>query len=469
MKYLFTIVFFIATAIASYSQSLDYQDLALLFSENDENGSARFVGMSGAFGAVGGDISAMNVNPAGIAIYKNSTFSGTVNTRNTEIIANYYNNAVRTQEQFFNASQAGAVLVFDSAYNSRWSKFAIGLNYRITKDFSNGFLAQGNSGIATFTDFPIDENTPHLEYNISEEQRFRNTMNGELSEINIAFSSVYENRLYVGAGINTYNLNFTQQTTLTEANTDGDNNNLKAALYQENNTIGTGFSLNTGVIYKLARSFRFGLSYQTPTWFTEIIEETNILPNEGTRLGDLPFLGDVNISVTEDLENDYANTADGYFPEQSLLYRLKTQSKLTTSAAFIFGKNGLVSIDYIKKNYTKIKLTQEDFAVENQFFQNDLRNTHNVNIGTEWRFNRLSIRGGYKFEQNPLKNASDLENITGCSFGGGYHFGNTKFDISYSDSNRNNSYNFYSQFSNINAANLMTNNRKITATLTLNL
>lgn len=469
MKHFFTIAILFAATLTSYSQSLGYQDLALLFSENDKNGSARFVGMSGAFGAIGGDISAMNINPAGIGVYKNSAFSGTFNSRNTDITANYYANASTTQEEFFNLSQAGAVLVFDSAYNTEWSKFAIGINYRITKDFSDAFVAKGNSGIATFNEFPLDQNTTPIAYSIGEAQKFTNTTNGALSEINIAFSSVHENRLYLGAGFNVYDLIFSQQSTLRETNTDGNDNELNAAFYQENNTTGTGFSLNMGFIYKLHKNFRFGLAYQTPTWFTEIIEETNITSNQGLRLGDLNFLGDTEIVVSEDPNNIYANTADNYFPTQSLIYGLKTPSKLTASAAFIFGKNGLLSLDYSNKNYTRTKLSQEDFSKENAFFQNDLRNTHNLNIGTEWRLDRFSIRGGYQFEQNPLKNASDIENITGYSLGGGYNFGGTKLDISYSDSSRNNSYDFYAQYNNINAANLTANNKIITATLTLNL
>ena len=218
MKYFFTLIFFITATFTIQSQSLGYQDLALLFSGNDNNGSARFVAMSGAFGAVGGDISAMNINPAGIAVYKNSVFSGSISTRNTEITSTYYNNAITTEEAFFNASQAGAVFVFEALNDSKWSKFAVGFNYRITKDFGNGFSAGGNSGIATFTDFPLDQNTPHLEYNISEEQRFRSTINGELSEINIAFSSVHENKLYAGVGLNFYDLNFNQEALLTEFN-----------------------------------------------------------------------------------------------------------------------------------------------------------------------------------------------------------------------------------------------------------
>ena len=39
---------------------------------SDLNGTARFVGMGGAMGALGGDISTMGTNPAGIGIYRSN-------------------------------------------------------------------------------------------------------------------------------------------------------------------------------------------------------------------------------------------------------------------------------------------------------------------------------------------------------------------------------------------------------------
>ena len=137
MKKLFTIAILFVVTITSYSQSLGYQDLGVLFSQNDDNGSARFMSMSGAFGALGGDVSSMSINPAGIAVFQNSSFTGTFNSRNSSIKSNYYGNSLETQDKFFNLSHAGAVLVFDSAYQSDWSKFAIGFNYRITREKSN--------------------------------------------------------------------------------------------------------------------------------------------------------------------------------------------------------------------------------------------------------------------------------------------------------------------------------------------
>jgi len=461
MKRLFIIATLFAATFTSYSQTLEYKNLALIFSQDDLNGSARFTAMSGAFGAIGGDISSININPAGLAVYKNSAFSGTFNSRNTEITSTYYGNPVTTQDQIFNISHAGAVLVFDSTYSSEWSKFAIGFNYRITKDFNDSFISQGNSGVATFTNFPLDNSANPINYNIGEEQIFNNIYNGEISELNIAFSAVHLNKLYIGASFNAYDLNFSQRSTLTEFNNDGNGNELDANFYQENITTGTGFSLNAGFIYKLHPSFRAGLSYQTPSWFTDVLEISNKTNNDG-------YFGDTEIIVSND-NRIYDNTAGGYFPTREIFYKLKTPSKLTASAAFIFGKKGLISLDYTNKNYRNIKLSNGYFVEENQFFQNNLRNTHSFNLGTEWRVDRLSIRGGYRFEQSPYKNALGSDDLEGYSFGGGYNFGNMKIDISYSNNNRTSSYNFYPQFNNVNPADLKLDNKTITATLTLSL
>lgn len=463
MKIFFIIATLFATAFTSFSQSLGYQDLAILFTQNDNNGSARFTAMSGAFGALGGDISSINVNPAGISVFNTSMFTGSFNVRSSDIASNYYGNTATNQDQFTNLSQAGAILVFESSFNSDWSKFAVGLNYRITKDFNDSFLAEGNSGFATFTNFPLDNNDPALVYDIADEQSFNNRHSGDLSEINIAFSSVYQNKLHVGLSLNFYDLNFNQQSNLAEFNSDIDGNQLDAFLYQENFTTGTGFSANLGFIYRAHQNFRFGLSYQTPTWYTEIMEDSNITDNDG-------FFGDTEIVVSND-NLIYNNTSSGFFPSQTLIYEFRTPSILTASTAFIFGKNGLLSIDYVNKSFQRIKLSGDNFNNENQFFQNNLQNTHNFNVGTEWRFDRFSVRGGYNFEQTPTLNNNSIFNfsdVEGYSFGGGYNFGNFKVDVAYSNNNRTAAYNFYSDF-NANAANLTINNSVFTASVSLSL
>ncbi|EAQ40586.1 OmpP1/FadL family transporter [Polaribacter sp. MED152] len=460
MKKLLILAILSAFTTVSFSQSLGYQDLGLLFSQDDNIGTARFTAMSGAFGALGGDISSININPAGLSVFNNSSFTGTFNSRNSQITSDYYGNSLMNDNQFINLSQAGAVLVFREFSNSGWDKFAVGFNYRLTKDFSDDFNARGNSGVATFTEFPLDNNNPPINYNIADEQAFNNTYGGDLSEFNIGFSAVHQNKLHVGLALNFYDLNFSQRSTLSEFNSDSNGNELDAFLYQENFTSGQGFSANLGFIYKANQYFRFGLSYQTPTWFSEVLEESNILDNDG-------YLGDTEIFVSND-SAIYDNTAGGFFPSQALVYRLRTPSKLTASGALIFGKNGLLSFDYTNKNFKNITLSGADFSQENQSFQDDYQNTHNFNVGAEWRLDRLSLRGGYRFEQSPDINALESDDLKGYSLGAGYNFGNFKVDLSYSDSNRTAAYNFYSGF-NVDAANLTLDNKVFTASVSLSL
>lgn len=458
MKKGFTFFGLLILAQFTYSQSLSYVDLAQLFSRDDFNGSARFEALSGAFGALGGDISSMTVNPAGLSVFSKNKGSFSFQARNNDISAFYGNNTNFNQEEFFNISQAGAVLVFDNLYSDEWSNFAIGINYRMRSDLDQTFFAEGNGNIATFTSFPLDNNTVPFVYDNPENQSFSNFINGEISELNIGFSAVHDKKLHVGLSANLVSLNFTQQSILRERNNDNNGNVLNARFYQENFTTGSGFGVTAGIIYKPTQAFRLGVSYQTPTWFTEIIEDTNITNNDG-------YFGDTEISVSND-NLIYDNTI-GNLPVQSLLYRLRTPGRVTLSSALVFGKAGLISVDYSSRNFQSLNLSGDNFLNENQFFDTNLRRTNNFNLGTEWRLSKLSLRGGYKYEQSPDVNANKSDDLQSYSLGLGYNFGTFKVDVSYSDSNRTSLYNFYSEF-NGDPAQLNIDNRIVSASLILN-
>jgi hypothetical protein len=461
MKKVTLFVFFCALSLPGFSQSLSYQDLALLFSKDNNTGTARFNAMSGAFGALGGDVSAIKINPAGASVFKNSLFSASLNSRNTETTSSYYGNNSTTQEEYFDFSQAGAVFVYKAYSNSDWSKFALSFSYSVRNNYNNNFLSSGNSGFSTFTEFPLDSEDPKTEYTNATSQKFLNTTSGELVEYNFAFSGVYQNNLHLGVAVNTYDLKFSQRSTLREQNNDDDGNILNAQLYQENRTIGTGFSLSAGAIYKATKSLRLGFSYRSPTWLTEVNEEHNISNNDG-------FFGDTEIEISGS-NTIYDNTVGNNFPIQGFSYKLKTPAKTTASIAYIFGSNGLISADYTISGYKKTKLSSSDFSTENQFFNTELRNSYTLNIGSEWRFKALSLRGGYHYEQSPDASAIKSDNTKGYSFGAGYSFGNTKLGFAYQNKSNTQQYDFYPQYNQVNAAELNIDNRIITATLTINL
>ena len=86
------------------AQSLSYVDQAVLFSTESNFGTARYVGMSGAFGALGNDMSAVDINPAGLAVYNKGELSTTFTYRDTDINTTFYGNTILNNDDYFRFS-----------------------------------------------------------------------------------------------------------------------------------------------------------------------------------------------------------------------------------------------------------------------------------------------------------------------------------------------------------------------------
>jgi len=72
-KYIFSLITLLAPLAAWAQTAYD----AEIMTTSDLNGTARYVGMGGALGALGADISTMGSNPAGTALLRSSNFSFT--------------------------------------------------------------------------------------------------------------------------------------------------------------------------------------------------------------------------------------------------------------------------------------------------------------------------------------------------------------------------------------------------------
>lgn len=450
MKRILIFATLIASTYSAFSQSLSYNDLGILFSKDGNYGTARFESMSGAFGALGGDISAFSVNPAGAAVAQKSVFSVTLGNRNTEYSSMYYGNTTNTQDNYFDVSQAGGILTFDTAYNSDWNRFALSFNYRIKKDFNAFYSAEGNSNRLFYNEHVADTKPTKTQFDASVDQYNSSKTEGEASVFNIGFSAVHQNKLFVGASLNFHDLEFYREAYFNEVNDDVDGNILDVESYTETYIQGSGFSLGLGFIYKVNQNIRIGLAYETPTWYQEVIEDyyDELIMNEVDAL-----------NIDEDFD---------VIGPDSYAYKFKSPGRLTASGAYIFGKQGLISVDYTYKDYKNIKFNDGDFNQENANFSNDYRNTHALNIGTEWRFDKMSIRGGYHYEKDPnllLGGNTNKDNIKGYSAGLGYNFGNMKFDLSYSNYENRQYYTIY----NPGDLNIDNNTSRISGTLTFSL
>lgn len=427
------------------AQTLGYNDIGVLFSKENITGTARYNAMSGAFGALGGDLSAMEINPAGAAVFLTSEFAISLNNRNLKTNVGFYGNKTQFENDFTNLSQVGGVFVFRGySSNSEWSNIALGFNYSIANDFENFWIAEGNSGFAPLTDFY----DPDVVYGLAENQYFENFTDGKNRKYSFTFAAQHKDNLYLGASITTYDVENYQRTLTEEYNNDGGGNTLDVSSRQELLTYGNGVSFNFGAILKPNENIRLGLAYQSPVWYT--LSEDFVEYDENVYKNDVLYTS----------EYSGVNTFD---------YKLRTPSKVTGSFAYIFSTNGLISVDYSYKNYSNIELSDGNFIDENRAFSSNLEGVGELRLGTEWRFDNFSFRGGYHYENSPYKNAISSDNLEGFSLGAGYKFRGGKFDIAYQNSSKTAPYNFYPQSNQVDSAELNFDTSIFTATLVLNL
>ena len=442
-------------------------DDVLRYSTENLQGTARFQAMGGAFGALGGDLSALNVNPAGSAVFNYSEigFTGTNYNRNNDA---FFGNSVRNNtDNSLELNQVGGVFVFQSN-NSPWKKIALAFNYDMVQNFDNEFFASGTTTVGVdnyFLNFaqgqalgPLrvqqgefieeayldigsslgyaaqqaflgfqaglieptvddDSNTSYFsnaEYANVRQQYIQNT-NGYNSKFTLNFASQYREDLYLGASVNFHNIVYDRITYLDE---DGYNQDSPVQFTTFDNllhTEGYGFSFTLGAIAKLNETIRVGGSYQSPTWYT-LTDDTSQRINSTLAEPDIDFINFGIVNLYEE-------------------YKIKTPEKFTGSIAMVFGKDGLISFDYSYQDMSKAELrptSDPSFAAENQFISNTLGTVNSYRIGGEYRIDEVSLRAGYRFEESPYESGDFIGDLNGYSAGIGYNFGGSRLDLAFS-------------------------------------
>ena len=150
-------------------------------------------------------------------------------------------------------------------------------------------------------------------------------------------------------------------------------------------------------------------------------------------------------------------------------YQLQTPGKWTGSIAYVYGKSGLLSIDYSLKDYGNTEfIPKDDYRNANREMTNLLGLSSELRIGGEYRINELSLRAGYRTEQSPYKNGKTIGELTGFSTGFGYNFGGTRLDLAYSHTQRDSQKQFFS-IGMTDSSKITTKTNNITITLSFEL
>ncbi|MFT3795679.1 OmpP1/FadL family transporter [Flavobacterium sp.] len=454
---------------------------ALRYSQENINGSARFRAMGGAFGAVGGDLSAINVNPAGSAIFAKSQVGITLSNYNTKNESDFFGSKTSDSNVSFDLNQAGVVFVFNSPIqNTGWKKFALSVNYDNTNSFDNTYYSAGtnpNNSIGDyFTSYAnqlglpgtVYDNAYFGELSLRERQAFMgysayviDPAGGNLNsttfvsnvpagsyyqdvytettgyngKLSFNASAAYNDRFYIGLNLNTYFSSYTKASSFYESNNNepltGRPSVKNVTFDNYTETYGNGFSFQIGAIAKITSSLRAGLAYESPTWYEFEDEVFQIVYTNGSNY-----------------QNGYNSaTSDSNFVTLYDPYNLRTPGKFTGSLAYVFGKYGLISVDYSLKDYGNNRFRPNDsyFRPINDAISNDLAVAGELRVGGELRVKSWSLRGGFRYEESPYENKKTLGDLTSYSGGFGYQFSRARIDLSYTYMQRDSELPLFSQ------------------------
>ena len=423
----------IASSLSTYGQNeLDVYKL----SRNDLSGTARSVSMGGAFGALGGDMGAVSINPAGIGIYRSSEFVATLDFQNvnakTSLTGGYDMKDNRFNLSFSNLGYVASVAVdnedvprinFGFAYNKlknfnkkyrtgggeqsySLTDYIAAKTYGVSKsDLGNSITSDGsfdpptgtpwlsalayNSYLINYTGIDGDSN-PYYSSLLPSGQTVVPWLDvdesGSIDKYDFTVGTTIDDQLSVGLTLSVTDISYNMYSNYEE---DIDANNF---YYLENwlNTDGSGFQFNLGLIYKPVNSLRLGLSYQSPTWYS--------------------MTDQYSASITDQVD-DYAvsgysagitSTGGGYVD-----YNMRTPDRWTFSVAGVIGQTAILSADYELTNYKNMQLSDDNDQdwTDNQkmFIKEDFKPASTLRLGAEVRFTpQFSGRVGYMWQQSPL-------------------------------------------------------------------
>lgn len=459
---------------------------ALRYSGQTNPGNARYAGMGGAMGALGATLSALEDNPAGGAVFSNSIASFSTAIYNDRRNSDYYGSKFSETKTNFDFNQAGGVFVlYNEDESSIFRKLVIGATYNMVNNFygeqyatgigkqslTSLFLshAQGvpleninlqpgesisslyrylgqNYGVSAQTAFlgyqgflfdPVNPDDPlNSDYlsNVQGDQfnqQFLQIMEGYQSKFTINISAQLTDKFYVGMNVNTHSIDYRQGKIFTERNSDS-RSLVTAISYEESLAVfGTGVSAQFGGIARLQNNLRVGIHYDTPIWFRISEETTQLL--ETKRLEN-------NIERTAVVNPQVINVFEDY--------KFRSPGKMEISLAYIFGKSGLLSLDYGLKNYGWMKFSPSNdhyFRALNQSISDELGFASSLKAGGEYRWKSFSFRTGAQYHESPYKKEKLVGNSVGFSLGAGYASEHITVDFAFTTSKQKNETQLYSQ------------------------
>jgi hypothetical protein len=428
---------------------------ALRYSRTIIGGTARYMALNGAFGAVGGDFTVLSTNPAGIGIYRSSelTITPSIFTGSTQsaFMGGTYDNS-RTN---FNLGNVGLIFnrpVYSSKNQSGWKNIQFGMGINRLGDFNNRIYMSGfnadNSLLDVYSTYATDFAIPADQIEKDNDYMYAYDLNpawwtflldtlggpstyynpviypgavqtlqkqswGSINEYVFTLGGNYKDILYLAGTFAIPWIRYYEEAVYTEEYTDERNDVSRMYRNVELETKGSGFTFKFGMLIRPVDWLRIGGAFHTPTFYNKVQDYNRVYVSSEFKTLDSAGFSSYSHS------NAWTKG-----------YDLTTPLKAMGNIAFIIAPYGLISADYEYVDYSKASFNGTS-SWSNEDIRDGYQATHNFRVGTEWRYDIFSFRAGYAFYDSPYQDDINDGSIRSYSGGLGLKVNNFFFDVAY--------------------------------------
>ena len=427
--------------------AIGYYNEALRFSRTVPGGTARIQAIGGTQIALGGDVSNIYSNPAGLGFFNRSQVSFTPSLKLYSNDSEYFGLNTRDNGGRFGFDNLGVVFSSPrSNANSSWRGGSFGISYTKTNNFNDQFTYEGRNPNSSIIDQFIENangilindlnGLTGLAYDIFlinpaiddvgnpidgaydsfifglPFQREIVTTEGSQSQWSISYGGNVADRFYFGIGLGITSVNYEQTKSYSESNFDAPDPGINDFTIRERlNIDGSGINATVGFIFRPNDHIRIGASLVTPTYY-QFDEESDVIINASY---DNFFYEPENITLGEEtVQSDIFIST----------YDLTTPLRLNGGVAFFFGKNGFISADVEYIDYGNSSLSSNDFSTtaDNRTIESLYTSVVNFRVGGEYRHDVFRFRAGFGYHDNPYTTEDIDLSRTELSLGAGVRF-----------------------------------------------
>lgn len=451
-------------------------------------GTARHQAIGGAMGSLGGEITSIYVNPAGLGMYKNSELVLTPGLSLLGSKGNFRGTDTKTDRfNKFNFGTSGFVIGADG-YN-RWTSKAFGIAVNRVANFNGTTFYRGLNDYSSFSEplaneffdfysFQRDNNPGLSDNDIIEnaldgndvslltkmglytylldidsssgskrvvsraeevglvEQSNHIETKGGITEIAMGFATNMDDKLYLGISVGVPILNYERRSTYTEVDaTEDDDNDFGYARLSETYTQkGAGFNVKLGLIFKPVEQLRLGFALHSPTLYG-LKEKTSYTmaaylenrfgPGNGLdSIRSAEFFGGSDPEFKYDLVSPWRFMLSGS-------YVIREVSDVTLQRGFI-----TADIEYVTHGSSRFS-SSEDYGDDeyydgiNEAVKRAYKGAFNFRVGGELKFNTIMGRLGFAYYGKPYDDEQLKAHKMNISGGLGYRNKGVFVDLTY--------------------------------------